>query len=116
MKVAISIDKNKCSEHFGRCEKFNIYEIENGIIIKKEEIINPTHKFNFLPGYLKENEVDIIIANDMGRNAQNLFNSYNIKIITGVNGFPDKIIELYLKGDLKSKNIICTRQTFKGEK
>ena len=27
MKVAIAVDKNKCSYHFGHCEGFKIYDI-----------------------------------------------------------------------------------------
>jgi len=115
MKIAIATDNNKCSEHFGRCEEFKVYEIENKKIINEESIINPEHKFNFLPKYLKEKEIDVIISTDMGRNAQNNFSKYDIEVITGVTGSIDEIIRLYLKGELKSNNKICTRQVFKKE-
>ena len=43
MKIALPIEDNQLSPHFGRCEKFMIVEIENGEI-KGKEIIENTAK------------------------------------------------------------------------
>jgi len=107
MKVAIACTLGKVAEHFGYCEKFVIYEIEAGKIKSKEEVKNPGHVPGYLPKFLKEKGVDIVIAGGIGPRAINLLNSFNIKVISRVSGNEKEVIENFLKGELKEMSRSC---------
>lgn len=51
MKIAIATDNNQCSDHFGHCEGFKLYDVVNGKIEHEDFIKNPGHKPGFLPNY-----------------------------------------------------------------
>lgn len=114
MKIAIASEGNYVSEHFGHCEGFTIYELEKEQSLHKEFIQNPGHRPGFLPKFLKELKVDVIISGGMGETAQQLFKENHIDVIVGAKGNNDNVIEQYLKGQLKSTNSVCTEHQHEG--
>jgi predicted Fe-Mo cluster-binding NifX family protein len=107
MKIAVASDKGQVTGHFGHCETFEVFETENGKIIKEESLPNPGHKPGFLPNYLNDKGVNTIISGGMGGAAVNIFNEHNIEVIIGANGDAKKATEAYLNGDLKSTGSVC---------
>jgi len=107
MKVAISTDQGLVSAHFGRCPSYTIVEIENGQILKREEIPNPGHQPGFLPQYLSKMHVNCIIAGGMGPRAQSLFAQKNIETIIGVQGPIDEVIEKLINQELEIGEDLC---------
>ncbi len=105
--IAVASEGQNVTEHFGHCENFNIYELENNQIIKAESIPNPGHKPGFLPNFLGDMGVNVIISGGMGGGAVEIFNERGIKVITGASGVASKAVESYLKGELKSSGSIC---------
>ncbi len=89
------------SEHFGRAEKFVIYEIEN-VDVKDKKIYNSIkHQEGSFPAWAKSQNVDLVILYGVGPRAIEFFNSYGIDVISGV--VPQehsKIIQDYLNGIL----------------
>ena len=114
MKIAIANNDNMCTEHFGHCEGFKIYELENGKIINEDFIKNPGHKPGFLPMFLKEKGINVIISGGMGQMAQELFIENNIEVIVGANGENIELINQYLNGFLKSDKSICQKHEHEG--
>lgn len=115
MKIAVASMNENVAGHFGHCENFNIYVVEEGKIISKERIENPGHKKGFLPKFLNDLGVNVIIAGGMGEGAINLFNEANIEIITGNLGNSDEIVNKYLQGELTSAGEVCNRHAYKDE-
>ncbi|CEN81323.1 MAG: NifB/NifX family molybdenum-iron cluster-binding protein [Paraclostridium sordellii] len=111
MKIAVACERNIVSEHFGHCEGFDIYEVENKNILKKEYIQNPGHRLGYLPVFLKELNVDIIISGGMGSTAQELFGQNNIEVIVGTLGLSDEVVQKYINGEITSTGSICTEHT-----
>jgi predicted Fe-Mo cluster-binding NifX family protein len=107
MKIAISTDSGYVSAHFGRCPAYTLVEIQDGEIIKREEIPNPGHQPGFLPVYLSQRGVNAIIAGGMGPRAQGLFAEKNIQTIIGVQGRIDEVIERFLRQELKPGQDLC---------
>ena len=114
MKIAITSDGKSVSGHFGHCECFTIYEVEEGKLIKKGFIQNPEHVPGYLPVYLKSLNVDVIIAGKMDGSAQELFTQNGIEVVTGAQGASDDAANLYLVGSLKSTGSICTEHAHVG--
>jgi predicted Fe-Mo cluster-binding NifX family protein len=107
MKIAISTDNEYVSAHFGRCPAYTLVEIQNGRVVAREEIPNPGHQPGFLPQYLSERGVGVIIAGGMGPRAQGLFAEKNIQTIIGVQGRIDDVIEKYLRHELEAGQDLC---------
>ncbi len=107
MIVAVASDGNTVSAHFGHCEGFNIYDIEEEKILKQEFKENPGHKPGFLPVFLKSLNTEVIITGGMGETAQQLFNENSIEVVTGARGLSEEAVKQYIKGELKSTGSIC---------
>ena len=106
-KVAIAAEKNQVSQHFGHCEAFVIFLIDGEKVTDKKVVPNPGHKPGFLPVFLAEQGVHVIISGGMGAGAVEIFNEHGIVTIIGASGEIDSVIESYLKGNLTSTNVIC---------
>jgi predicted Fe-Mo cluster-binding NifX family protein len=107
MKVAVACEGRMVTEHFGHCENFNIYNIENDRIISSESIPNPGHKPGFLPNFLNDMGVNTIISGGMGAGAVEIFNEKGIEVITGAQGDAEDLVKRYLKGELQSTGSVC---------
>ncbi|MFZ7119634.1 MAG: NifB/NifX family molybdenum-iron cluster-binding protein [Eubacteriaceae bacterium] len=114
MKIAVASDGKSVSGHFGHCEGFTTYEIKEDKTINKEFVSNPGHRPGFLPVFLKELKVDIIIAGGMGGTAQQLFNENSIQVVVGATGLCDEAVEKYLNGQLQSTGSICSEHQNEG--
>lgn len=107
MKIAVASENKMVTEHFGHCESFNIFEAENTQIIKSESVPNPGHKPGFLPNFLNDMGVNVIISGGMGGGAIEIFNEKGIEVITGAKGDARAAAERYLQGVLKSTGSVC---------
>ena len=114
MRVAISTDGDFVSAHFGRCPHFTIMEIENGNVVKKEVAANPGHSPGFIPQFLHEKGVGVIIAGGMGMRATGFFDELGIKPIVGISGKIDEVIEQLIQGTLKGGESLCRPGSGKG--
>lgn len=114
MKIAISTDAGFVSAHFGRCPIFTIAEIEEGKVLKIEEINNPGHQPAFLPNFLAEKGAKYIICGGMGRRAQDLFAEKEIIPIVGVTGKVSEVIEKFTQGKLEAGESFCKPGAGKG--
>jgi len=114
MKIAISTDTGFVSAHFGRCPSFTIAEVEEGKVLKVEEINNPGHQPVFLPNFLAERGVKYIICGGMGNRAQMLFAEKNITPVIGVTGKIEEVIEKFVQGKLETGKSFCQPGAGKG--
>lgn len=83
MKIAVAAMGEQVSGHFGHCENFNIYEAENGKIVSAEAVPNPGHRPGFLPNFLADRGVEVIIAGGMGGGAVEIFNERGVEVVVG---------------------------------
>lgn len=107
MKIAVASEQDMVTGHFGHCQNFNIYDVENKEITKKESVPNPGHKPGFLPKFLHEMGVKVIISGGMGSGAVDIFNENGIEVIVGASGNSDAAVEKYLQGQLKTTGSVC---------
>jgi predicted Fe-Mo cluster-binding NifX family protein len=107
MRIAISTDNGFVSAHFGRCPSYTIADIEEGKVLRSEEIANPGHSPGFLPRFLSEKGVSVIIAGGMGPRAKSLFVENNIQVITGVQGKVEEAIERFARHEIRPGEDLC---------
>jgi predicted Fe-Mo cluster-binding NifX family protein len=84
-----------------------IFDAEKSQIVKIETIANPGHKPGFLPNFLADRGVNVIISGGMGGGAVEIFNERNVEVIVGASGDAKTAVENYLKGDLKTTGSVC---------
>ncbi len=107
MRIAVAGTNRQVAAHFGHCDTFHIYDTNHGEIMKNEDVPNPGHKPGFLPNFLNESGVDVIIAGGMGSHAVGIFNSHDIEVVIGASGDCDKAAKKYLNGELESTGSVC---------
>jgi len=107
VKIAVSCDGNMVSAHFGRCEKFVLFEEENGKLKAKSEVACPPHEPGFIPGFLSEKGAQKIVCQGIGPRAISLFEELGIEVIAGVSGSIDIVIGKYLEGILQGSASTC---------
>lgn len=108
MKIAISdAGDGFVAQHFGHCPLFTIIEVDDNKLLSKEVIKNPGHQPGFLPRFLHEKQVDMIVAGGMGQRAIDIFDEFNIKVVIGVAGSIDGVIEEILRGTLGEGENLC---------
>ncbi len=107
MRIAISTDGDFVSPHFGRCPHFTIVDIEDSNVVRKEVIANPGHSPGFIPQFLHEKGVEVIVTGGMGMRASGFFDELGIKPIVGISGKIGEVIDQLLKGTLKGGESLC---------
>jgi len=115
MRIAVASEGKMVTEHFGHCEGFAIFETKDNQIKGKQFILNPGHKPGFLPVFLNDQGVEVIISGGMGGGAIEIFNERNIEVIVGAEGDAHAAVEAYLKGELKSTGSVCHKHEHESE-
>lgn len=115
MKIAVASEQDMVAEHFGHCAGFNVFEVADKQIIKTETLANPGHKPGFLPNFLNDLGVKVVISGGMGGGAIEIFNEKGIEVITGAKGPAKTAVEQYLQGFLKSSSTVCQEHQHHGE-
>lgn len=109
MKIAIPTDNGRISAHFGRCPEYTLITIADNNIEKREILKNPGHRTGFIPQFLHENGVNVLIAGGIGSKAINYFQKSDIKVYKGLNGTINELVELYLNGNIKDGDFECEK-------
>ncbi len=108
LRIAVPVDKNMLSQHFGHAEQFLIADIEDGEIKNTEIKIPPPHEPGVLPQWLGDMGVNVIITGGMGRRALSLFDENGIRVVVGAPTMdPVEVIKEYLRGTLKTGENVC---------
>ncbi len=110
MRIAVPLVQGKLSLHFGHCEEFAIFDVDDNLkkVISRKNAAPPAHEPGVLPRWLHENNVSVIIAGGMGQRAQQLFTQNNIEVVIGASGqSPEELVSAYLEGTLETGDNIC---------
>lgn len=114
MRVALAVDNNMITQHFGYCEYFVVYEVEDKQIKGSVILNNPPHQKGQLPKFLKQNNIDVVITGNMGQMAFNLMDNLGIECIRGVTGNLVEVINAYVDGKLETKDTVCNQHQHHG--
>ena len=110
MRIAIPLVQGKLSLHFGHCDQFAIFDIDDNLkkVINRKDAAPPGHEPGVLPRWLHENNVSVIIAGGMGQRAQQLFAQNDIEVVIGApSGMPEELVSAYLQNTLEAGDNIC---------
>ncbi len=110
MKIAVPVVNGNLCMHFGHCEQFMIFNVDqdNKKIEGNESVTPPAHEPGVLPKWLAEKGVNLVLAGGMGSRAVNLFNERGVNVITGAPAGSAQIaVEQFLNGTLVTGSNTC---------
>ncbi|MEA3406559.1 MAG: NifB/NifX family molybdenum-iron cluster-binding protein [Chloroflexota bacterium] len=119
MRIAVSADDKNglesiVSPHFGRCPYFILVDVEDNNVEQVVEVKNPfygAHGPGKVPGFINEQEADVMLTGGMGARAMQFFSRYGIEPVTGAVGTVRMSLEQYLGGELEGATPCATSQT-----
>jgi predicted Fe-Mo cluster-binding NifX family protein len=108
MRIAVSVETNNelesvVAHHFGRCPYFAIVDLEDRDVKTVKVINNPFydgHQPGQVPGFIKEQNADVMLSGGMGGRAIEFFRQFGIETATGADGTVRQSLERYLGGEL----------------
>ena len=108
MKIAVTYENGQIYQHFGHCENFKVYTVEDGKVVdaKVENAAGSGH--GALAGFLQEMDVEVLICGGIGGGAQMALRDAGIKFYGGVSGDADDAAYALLAGELSfNPNVRC---------
>lgn len=112
MKIALPSRQNQIDEHFGHCEHFTVFTIDDQKKITAEEkIASPTGCGckSDIAKTLAKIGVKFMLAGNMGQGAVNVLSSQGINVLRGCSGDVKAATESWLAGNLKDSGIACAQ-------
>lgn len=100
MKLAVTYEDGQVFQHFGHCETFKFYEVENGEVKNTETVGTNGSGHGALAGFLKGHGADTLICGGIGGGARTALAEAGIKLYPGVNGSADEAVAALLNGSL----------------
>lgn len=107
MKIAVTYDNGNVFQHFGKTEKFKVYEVEDQKVVSSEVIESNGVGHGALAGLLAEQDIAVLICGGIGGGAQAALNEAGIELCAGAEGNTDEVVEAYLRGELISSGANC---------
>jgi predicted Fe-Mo cluster-binding NifX family protein len=111
MKIALPSRQNQIDEHFGHCDHFTVFTIDDGSkkITAEEKIASAEGcgcKSN-IAQVLAEQGVRVMLAGNMGQGAVNVLNGHGISVLRGCSGNVKTVAENWIAGNLEDNGISC---------
>ena len=111
MKIAVPSRDNNVDGHFGHCEYYTIFSVdENKSILDSEVMQSPQGcgcKSN-IAGILQQKGVTLLLAGNMGEGALNKLNAFGIDVIRGCSGDVKATVESFLSGEIFDSGESCS--------
>ncbi len=101
MRIAVTYEAGIVFQHFGHTAAFKLYDVENGVVKSSGVVDTAGQGHGALAGFLKEQNVDILICGGIGGGAQNALQQAGIQFYGGVHGDADDAVTDYLAGNLQ---------------
>lgn len=110
MKIALPSNGNEVDSHFGHCQCFTIFSVDDKNEIVSEETMTPPPgcgcKSNVVP-QLASMGVTVMLAGNMGLGAVNVLASHGIKVVRGCAGNVRDVTRGWLAGKIQDMGTGC---------
>ena len=100
MKIAVTYDDGQIFQHFGKTEKFQIFETDNNRILSSVIVDTDGQGHEALADFLADRGVDSVICGGIGGGARSALEQAGIYVFGGVGGSPEAAVLAMLNGTL----------------
>ena len=109
MKIAVTYENGQVFQHFGHCENFKFYNIEDNEIKDSEVISAVGSGHGALAGFLQSNGAETLICGGIGAGARTALAEAGITLYPGVTGSADESVQALVAGKLNfDVNTVCS--------
>ncbi len=116
MKIAVPTRNNMVDNHFGHCDHYTIFTVNDGVV-KMKEILPAPQGCGCKSGIalvLRQKGVRVMLAGNMGEGAKNVLESNDIKVVRGQSGDIDGLVAAYLAGNISDSGECCSHHECNG--
>lgn len=109
MKIAVPTKGGVVDNHFGHCDHYTIFTVNDGEI-KFKEILPSPKGCGCKSGIvlvLRQKGVGVMLAGNIGEGAKNVLESNDIVVVRGCSGDIDKLVMDYLAGKVSDNGELC---------
>jgi predicted Fe-Mo cluster-binding NifX family protein len=110
MKIALPTQNGMIDSHFGHCEYFTVFTLNNSReIVSEETVQSPVGcgcKSN-IAGTLSQMGVKVMLAGNMGDGAVNVLGNSGIQVVRGCSGAVRSVADKWLSGIITDSGIGC---------
>ena len=114
MRIGIATEGGSVCAHFGHSSTYTLVDVDENKNVKMELVESPGHRPNFLPTWLKEQGVDVVISGGMGPKAMALFASLGIEPVVGASGKVEDVVRAFLRSELRTDENACDHHQRQG--
>lgn len=109
MKIAVPTREGRIDDHFGHCDHYTIFTIEQSKIISRQTMPSPQGCGckSGVAADLQSMGVEVMLAGNMGDGAKNKLEAHGIKVIRGCMGDVDAVVSGYLSGFILDSGLGC---------
>lgn len=105
MRVAVAYENGEIFQHFGRTQAFKLYDIDNGRVVAMQVVDTQGPGHGALAGFLKGNDVDVLLCGGIGGGAQSALAAQGIELYGGLSGLADDAVSCLLAGILEKSTM-----------
>jgi predicted Fe-Mo cluster-binding NifX family protein len=117
MRIALPSNGREVDGHFGHCQSFTIFTVDNNKQIVDEETVTPPAgcgcKSDIIPE-LAAKGVTVMLAGNMGMGAVNILQQYGIQVVRGCSGGVEDVTRGWLAGNIADSGQGCTEHGQEG--
>ena len=110
MKIAIPTRGGRVDDHFGHCEAYTIFNVDQEKKISGSEMLPSPQgcgcKSN-IAAILQQKGVNVMLAGNMGNGALNVIQSHGITVYRGCSGDVYSLTETFLQGRIDDSGESC---------
>lgn len=110
MKIAVPTIEGRVDDHFGHCDHYTIYTVEDKKILSRETLPSPQGCGckSGIAADLQKMGVEVMLAGSMGQGALNKLSEHGIKVVRGCMGDIDAVVNGYLMGFILDSGVGCS--------
>ncbi len=110
MKIALPSDGTQIDGHFGHCQCFTIFTVDDNRNILSEETLTPPPgcgcKSNIIP-QLAEMGVNVMLSGNMGDGAVQMLTVHGITVVRGCAGDVREVANAWLAQEIVDSGVGC---------
>ena len=109
MKIAVPTREGCVDNHFGHCDHYTIFTIEDRKVVAREELPSPQGCGckSGIAAVLEQMGVEVMLAGSMGEGAKNTLPAHNIRVVRGCSGNVENLVASYLTGFVFDSGVGC---------
>ncbi len=107
MRIAVTYQDGQIYQHFGHCEQFKIYDVEDNQVKAAQIAEADGAGHAAMASFLGSKGVQVVICGGMGEGAQTALDAAGIQVMAGQSGDADAAVEAFLRGELENSGANC---------